>query len=104
LTITEAIDGGYSVEITGSHSSSLSPGEAKAARHLFPPGRRSIALQKSSPKHVGAAVKALRTFVFFRRAPLHLNGKALRLQRIVKRLGLHLNKAIREESLWKRKY
>ena len=36
LTITEDSDGVYSLEITGSQSSSLSPGEAKVARHLFP--------------------------------------------------------------------
>ena len=61
LTIAEDGDGDYSLEITGSHSSSLSPGEAKVARHLFPPGRRSITLKKTSHSRVGAAVKALRT-------------------------------------------
>ena len=61
LTITEDSDGVYSLEITGSESSSLSPGEAKVARHLFPPGRRSITLKKTSHRKVGAAVKALRT-------------------------------------------
>ena len=61
LTIAEDSDGDYSLEITGSHSSSLSPGEAKVARHLFPPGRRSITLKKRSHNRVGAAVKALRT-------------------------------------------
>ena len=61
LTIAEDSDGDYSLEITGSHSSSLAPGEAKVARHLFPPGRRSIALKKTSHNRVGAAVKALRT-------------------------------------------
>ena len=61
LTIAEDSDGDYSLEITGSHSSSLSPGEAKVARHLFPPGKRSITLKKTSHNRVGAAVKALRT-------------------------------------------
>jgi hypothetical protein len=61
LTIAEDSDGDYSLEITGSQSSSLSAGEAKVARHLFPPGRRAITLAKSSHKKVGAAVKALRT-------------------------------------------
>ncbi len=61
LTIAEDSDGDYSLKITGSQSSSLSPGEAKVARHLFPPGRRSIALKKTSHNRVGAAVKALRT-------------------------------------------
>ncbi len=61
LTITEDSDGDYSLEITGSQSSSLSPGEARVARHLFPPGNRSIPLKKASHKRVGAAVKALRT-------------------------------------------
>jgi hypothetical protein len=61
LTITEDSDGDYSLEISGSRSSSLSRGEAKVARHLFPPGSRSIALKKTSHKRVGAAVKALRT-------------------------------------------
>ncbi|MCB2147243.1 MAG: DUF2207 domain-containing protein [Deltaproteobacteria bacterium] len=61
LTITEDSDGDYSLEITGSQSSSLSPGEAKVARHLFPPGSRSIALKKTSHQRVGSAVKALRT-------------------------------------------
>ena len=61
LTIAEESDGDYSLETTGSHPSSLSPGEAKVARHLFPPGKRSISLKKTSHKRVGAAVKALRT-------------------------------------------
>jgi hypothetical protein len=61
LTITEDSDGDYALEITGSQSSSLSPGEAKVARHLFPPGKRSIGLKKTSHKRVGTAVKALRT-------------------------------------------
>ncbi len=61
LTITEDPKRAYSLEITGSGSSSLSPGEAKVARHLFPPGSRSIALKNTSHKRVGAAIKALRT-------------------------------------------
>ncbi len=61
LTIAEESDGDYSLEVTGSHSSSLSPGEARVARHLFPPGKRSVTLKKTSHKRVGAAVKALRT-------------------------------------------
>jgi hypothetical protein len=61
LTITEDSDGDYSLEISGSRSSSLSRGEARVARHLFPPGSRSISLKKTSHKRVGAAVKALRT-------------------------------------------
>ena len=61
LTITEESDGNYSLEITGSPSSALSSGEAKVARHLFPPGSRVIDLKKSFHKAVGAAVKALRT-------------------------------------------
>ena len=39
LTIAEDSDGDYSLEITGSQSSSLTPGEAKVARHLFPAGK-----------------------------------------------------------------
>ncbi|WP_319407173.1 DUF2207 domain-containing protein [uncultured Desulfosarcina sp.] len=61
LTITEDSDGDYSLEITGGQSSSLSPGEARVARHLFPSGSRSITLKKASHQRVGAAVKALRT-------------------------------------------
>ncbi|MBC2709444.1 MAG: DUF2207 domain-containing protein [Desulfosarcina sp.] len=61
LTITEDSDEIYSLEIAGSESSSLSPGEAKVARNLFPLGSRSITLKNTSHKKVGAAVKALRT-------------------------------------------
>ena len=61
LTICENSAGDYSLEITGNQSSSLSAGEAKVARHLFPPGKRSISLKKASHQRVRAAVKALRT-------------------------------------------
>ena len=61
LKITEDGDRVYSLETTGSQSSSLSRGEAKVARHLFPPGSRSITLKNTSHQKVRAAVKALRT-------------------------------------------
>jgi len=61
LTIVEEDDGEYRLEASGNPSASLSRGEASVARHLFPPGRNSIALKKSSHKRIMAAVKALRT-------------------------------------------
>ena len=47
LTIGEDSHGDYSLEVTGSHSSSLSPGEvSRVARHLFPRGKTVDHLEK----------------------------------------------------------
>ncbi|HSO20155.1 MAG TPA: DUF2207 domain-containing protein [Desulfosarcina sp.] len=61
LTINEDTDGDYSLKLTGNGASSLSAGEAKAAKHLFPPGRNHIRLEKQSHQRIRAALKGLRT-------------------------------------------
>jgi hypothetical protein len=61
LTITEGGDKVYSLKINHRDTSRLSPGEANAAKHLFPPGRPSIILKNTSHQRISAAVKALRT-------------------------------------------
>jgi hypothetical protein len=61
LTITEDGDSEYTLRATGKAASGLSRGEAKAARHLFPPGRDSILLKKKSHRRIKAALKGLRT-------------------------------------------
>ena len=61
LTIIEESQGSYRLETTDSPTTSLSRGEASVLKHLFPPGRNSIALKKRSHKRVRAALKGLRT-------------------------------------------
>ncbi len=61
LTIKEEAGKTYALEITGSASQALSPGEAAVAEHLFPPGSRSIVLKNSAHRKIKAALKALRT-------------------------------------------
>ncbi len=61
LTIFEDGHKGYTLKRTGQTAASLSPGEARVARQLFPPGRDSIPLKKKSQRRIKAALKGLRT-------------------------------------------
>jgi uncharacterized membrane protein YgcG len=61
LTIVEEGKGDYRLEMTDAPKTALSRGEASVARHLFPPGKRSIVLKKRSHKRIRAALKGLRT-------------------------------------------
>ncbi|MFO7715495.1 DUF2207 domain-containing protein [Desulfosarcina sp.] len=87
LTISESSDKTYSLKISTRDDSRLSSGEAKAARHLFPPGRPSILLKNTSHQRIRAALKALRTslsgeyekFFFLRNTRFFIPGLVISL-------------------------